>query len=80
MEDNRLTLNEALEAAYPRPYLYASYPANSLIRNDRVQVYVDEMSFLVDNVEETPNAGVRVTYSSGLVLDYPYDANVQVRV
>lgn len=80
MENKRLNLQEALDAAYPKPYSFRSMPASHLIRNDRVQLYVDEMSYLVDRVMHFGSYGTRVVFSAGITIDYPANANVQVRV
>ncbi|MER7688780.1 hypothetical protein [Streptomyces sp. NPDC097610] len=44
--------------------------ADSLMRNDRVVVNSDELAYLVDKVMDTPDGGVRVTYSSGDTVEY----------
>lgn len=44
--------------------------AGTLLRNDRVVINHDEMPYLVDAVNEMPGGTVRVTYSSGDVIEY----------
>jgi hypothetical protein len=41
-----------------------------LMRNDRVVISSDELPYLVDSVRDTVNGTVRVTYSSGDVIEY----------
>lgn len=52
--------------------------ADSLVRNDQVVINPDEFPYLVDVVEDTSGGGVRVTYSSGDVVEYEAGAEVSV--
>ncbi|MEU0940710.1 hypothetical protein [Embleya sp. NPDC005971] len=52
--------------------------ADSLARNDRVVIGSDELPYLVDEVMDMPHGRVRVTYSSGDVVEYPADAEIVI--
>lgn len=55
--------------------------ADLLKRDDRVVLEADELPYLIDAVEDLPNgAGVRVTYSSGDVVEYAADDKVTISV
>ncbi|MBT2404642.1 MULTISPECIES: hypothetical protein [unclassified Streptomyces] len=56
----------------------STIPANCLARNDRVIISSDEMPYLVDAVADTPAGGVRVTYSSGDIVEYAAGEEVAV--
>lgn len=53
-------------------------PANSLQRNDRVVIREDELPYLVDSIIDVPDNTVRVTYSSGDIVDYASNEEVTV--
>lgn len=52
--------------------------ADSLARNDRVVISIDELPYLVDAVTDLPNGGVRVAYSSGDTVEYAVGEQVAV--
>lgn len=52
-------------------------PANVLARSDRVVIHSDELPYLVDSVVDMMG-GVRVTYSSGDVVEYTHADEVTV--
>ncbi|MFE9406866.1 hypothetical protein ACFYNY_34725 [Streptomyces sp. NPDC006530] len=52
--------------------------ADSLTRNDRVVIPGDELPYLVDAVTDAPDGGVRVTYSSGDIVEYAAGEQVAV--
>lgn len=52
--------------------------AGSLMRNDRVEVNRDELPYLVDKVVDMPTGGVRVTYSSGDIVEGAADDEVAI--
>lgn len=52
--------------------------ADDLARNSRVILDLDDRPFLVDSVEDTADGTLRVTFSSGDVLDYRPGAPVVV--
>jgi hypothetical protein len=53
-------------------------PAASLGRNYQVIIDPDDHPYLVDSVSELPDGGVRVTYSSGDIIEYTPDAVVNI--
>jgi hypothetical protein len=53
-------------------------PAGSLVRNESVVVDRDELPYLVDKVVDMPTGGVRVTYSSGDIVEYAADDEVAI--
>lgn len=53
-------------------------PAFNLVQNDRVVLYADEMSYLVDSVRDMDDGSVRVRYSSGDVRQYVANDEVSI--
>lgn len=51
--------------------------ASSLQRNDRVVIWEDELPYLVDSIVDMPDT-VRVTYSSGDIVEYTCNEEVTV--